>query len=564
MLPLYPEDGNRASLEIQQGRDTVMTSPTPPPTTSPLLLGIVIDVSSSMRRNWRNQDGKKLPRIEVVRDALNKRIREKQNSFYNQKDTNNEIEIFCLGMGFQTIVHWTDVDISYEKEHSLGNAAAKKRAVDLVCDLIALGEILPNKEKLINFKEQLNQRWLHFSKDILDRSTIVDDVYAQLVEYLQVALYESAMKKIHSRFIYKLSRIQRFNNLFPFLQDIIKEQEENITVTSKRAAIDYADDVFNKTNKDFKANTAKYISLIRQHLHEFAQSYTASTLNALTLGFEIEELVDDLDEHRIIALAKQIHSDLERDVRNHIKLALVFHAQKLFAASRSIAASLDHKKIRQLTEHFIRKFGWDILRSLIEETVLTIFSEQFEMQAKENFPYWIRLTSAREVVRPLSQLSTLLPDSIEAHVYSDQVMFGSTPFVQALDKAAIRLIDRAYSNRRKILIIISDGEFEQVPAVMVTTNLLKRRGVTIISCLISDRNLLSRLIRRSPETWPLGAQRMVEISSSVSEQSNTGIHWQSDAYHLTDEKLCLQMNHSSILEDVLEAVLDSDARLDDA
>jgi hypothetical protein len=44
----------------------------------PVLIGVLIDVSNSMRRNWRNKGGKKLPRIKVIKDALNKRIKEEQ------------------------------------------------------------------------------------------------------------------------------------------------------------------------------------------------------------------------------------------------------------------------------------------------------------------------------------------------------------------------------------------------------------------------------------------------------------------------------------------------------
>jgi hypothetical protein len=524
-----------------------------------LLIGIVIDVSNSMRRNWRNKEGKRLPRIEVIRDGLNRRIREEQLRFQSEGKQSEGIEIFCLGMGFRIPVHYSKVDLSYEQEHSLGNIVEMNWQVDIVCDLLALGEILPSQKKLADFKKQLNQKWVHCSKDILDQSIIAEDAYAQLVEYVQGALYESAIKNLHQSPLYRLSHINWFNQLFKWLPSIIRDREEKIAVTSRTASEEYADTVHQKTNRDFEANKPKYVLLIRKRLQKFAQSYTDSVLKALTLGFDITELVDDLDEQIAIEVAKRIQKDLESEVRRHIGMSLSIHEKRLSLVGRRIAASLNRKEIKRLTERFIRKFGWDILRPLIEETVLTIFSEQFEERAAENFPYWIQLASTREVIRPLGQLVNILPEVVNEHVYSEKVMFGSTPFNQALDKAAIRFIDRANIAKRKVLIIISDGEFAELASTTRTVNLLKRRGIAIVSCLIVDRNILSRLVKRSSKSWPTGAHLMLEIASKASDLSDEGIQWKeiSNNQHLVDEKLCFQINHSSVLEDVLEAVFDS-------
>lgn len=547
---------------------TFSDAPSPYTQPSPLLLGIVVDVSSSMRRNWCNKDGKKLPRIAVIRDTLNELIKKEQRHQQFQDGNAVDIEIFCLGMGFKAITHWKDVDVSYEREHSLGNAAREGRVVDLVCDLLALGEILPSKDELQDFKVKLNQKWLHCSKDLLDRSIITENVYADLVEYLQIALYSSAMKNLQQSLLYRFVHShwsQRFHNLSSNLQKVMKDQEEKIALTSQIASAEFADSVFHKTSNDFKAHTDKYIALIRHHLQEFARSYTASTLQALTLGFEIAELVDDLDEKRVTMLAKQIQTDLEAEVKKHIALALEFHKHLLLRSGRHISASLDMKEVRSRTERFIRKLGWDILRPLLEETVSLIFAEQFEAQARESFPYWVQLASVREIIRPLNQLSNLLPTTLEGHFYSDEIMFGSTPFVQALDRAAVRLIDKTYKDRKKVLVIISDGEFEQIPHVMISVNSLKKRGVTIISCLVAERNMLAKCVNWSLGPQSQGAKLMVEIASSASSQEHAGISWKekNNVYPVTDEKLCFQINHASILEDVLETVFDCQGEMEE-
>ena len=204
----------------------------------------------------------------------------------------------------------------------------------------------------------------------------------------------------------------------------------------------------------------------------------------------------------------------------------------------------------------MQKYGWGFLKPLIEETVSNIFTHQFESQAKQSFSHWIRLASAREVVRPLVRISNLLPNILEAQVYSEEVMFGATPFRQALDRAAIRFVDEAYTNHRKILLVISDGEFREEAEVMVSANLLKKRNVVIISCLIHNRNILEQFIKKSPKNWPTGAKRMLDIASEIPKQILSNSDNKIVTRTLTESKLCYQINHSNILDQIIESIFE--------
>jgi len=148
-------------------------------------------------------------------------------------------------------------------------------------------------------------------------------------------------------------------------------------------------------------------------------------------------------------------------------------------------------------------------------------------------------------------------------IYSEEVMFGATPLRQAIDRAAIRLIDEAYKDHKKVLLIISDGEFREEAEVMVSANLLKRRGVTIISCLIHDRNLLSRIVKGPGKDWPSGAKRMIDLASEIPEQN--GLPDDPDqrrlARSLTSKKLCYQINRSKILDAVIDNVFEENPAL---
>jgi hypothetical protein len=103
----------------------------------PLIVGVIIDVSSSMKRNWPNKDGKKLPRIEVIRDSLNRYLQDEKLKAH-RNSLNNQIELFCLGMGFQILIHLTDIDLSHEQEHYLNGTLQARRMVGIVCDLLVV------------------------------------------------------------------------------------------------------------------------------------------------------------------------------------------------------------------------------------------------------------------------------------------------------------------------------------------------------------------------------------------------------------------------------------------
>src|SRR6266699_854812 len=527
---------------------------------SRMLLGLLVDVSHSMSNSWHNKDGKKLPRIEVVKETLNRKLKEEQMRRRTQRNDLDNIDVFCLGMGFRFPMYIEHNILTCEQEQPL-KEQEKTELIDLICDLLALCEILPSAEKLEDFKARLNQKWQQCTKDVLDQSVIVEDVYADLVDYVHAALYDTAAQKHHRSLRYQLSRRKLphgFGWLSRFLQESAKNKEEKITTTSQIAATQYADEVFRKTNSDFTNNSANYVAIIQRYLDRFIQSYTASTLQAFALGFTPSEIVDDLDEKQALWLAERIYSELDGEVRKHIELTIKLHQQKLLLARQSISASLDKKELNRLTKRFVQKFEWDNLKPLIEDTVYNILSQHFETQAKKSFPHWIRLASAREIVRPLTAVSHILPNIIEEHIYSEEVMFGATPLRQALDRAAIRFIDEAYKDHKKVLLIISDGEFREEAEVMVSANLLKRRGVTIISCLIHDRNLISQIVSGPGKDWPSGAKRMIDLASEIPEQNSLRDNRSQKrlARTLIGKKLCYQINHSNILDEVIDNVFE--------
>ncbi|GER83907.1 hypothetical protein KTAU_25440 [Thermogemmatispora aurantia] len=104
----------------------------------------------------------------------------------------------------------------------------------------------------------------------------------------------------------------------------------------------------------------------------------------------------------------------------------------LMMQRRLISARLDRRTVEGLTRRFLQKYGWDTLKPLIEEIVQSLFLRQFQREARNNLQRWVRLASSREVVRPLKCPTTLFPASDEELLFTEGVLFGSTPFRAAL------------------------------------------------------------------------------------------------------------------------------------
>ena len=312
-------------------------------------------MSGSMSNNWKNNNGKRIPRIEVLRNVLNNKIKETKHKIAEKNKNYKNIEIFCLGLGFRYPLYIEKNIRTCEDDQPL-KKQEKIEVIDLICDLVALCEILPTKEMLLEFKENLNYKWQKCTEDIFSQATIVEDVFGQLFEYIQTRLYESAIQKYRQSLRYKWARRCGWN-------DRITDKEAKINTVSQNAAIQYTDEMFKQVSNDFASNQSNYVALIERHLEKFVEFYVASTLQALTLGFTVTEIVDDLDEKIALSLATQIYAELDKEVKRHIEFTISIHMQKLRMARQSISAILDMKKIKEFTETLRAKIRMGFLEA---------------------------------------------------------------------------------------------------------------------------------------------------------------------------------------------------------
>jgi hypothetical protein len=534
-------------------------------TNKPLLVGIIIDVSSSMRRNWKNKEGKRLPQIEIIKDGLNRQIR-KIKSIYSEKPETKEVELFCIGMGFKRPQKkWQFVDLSRNKEQPLDEMAETLIDATVVCDILALTEIIPTKADLEEVENVINEKWSGYSNQLLQKVDFRESLYDDLISLIRESLYQTALKKLRyglrGRLLsYLLTRkifseSEWLNNQTEQLNNWFIGREKRIRLTSFNESDSYLENINAVAKRIADGSVGEYEKYIRTTLDDFVSEQSDHVLELLTLGHSPKKVFDTFNEDRVFSLARTIYDHLEQDVRPKIQLTWLSNRTRLNVVTKLIGGKIYSALVKKMTEGVIQKIVWEKLRRFIRVVVDDLFKDAFRKSAKARFYEWLDLASSREVTRSIKDIANVLPDALEQEIYSDKFMFGTTPIHNAIKKASLRLMDVNFSQHKKILITISDGEFSDNFLPEATT-LLKDSGITIISLHISNKNIVSQLVEKTERNWSEGAKIMFEMSSISAEGDGVSQALGKLDYKLEyGKRLFIQVNHSQAIEDILDALL---------
>ena len=332
-------------------------------------------------------------------------------------------------------------------------------------------------------------------------------------------------------------------------------REKRIRLTSFKESDSYLEGIKDVAKRIVDSSVGEYEEYIRSTLDDFVSGQSEQVLELLTLGHSPKKVFDTFNEDRVFSLAKTIYHHLEQDVRPKIQLAWLSNRTRLNVVTKLIGGKIDNARVKKMTEEVIQKIVWEKLRRFIRIVVDDLFKDAFRKSAKARFYEWLDLASSREVTRSIKDIVNVLPDALEQEIYSDKFMFGATPIRNAIKKASLRLMDVNFSQHKKILITISDGEFSDKFLPEATT-LLKDSGVTIISLHISNKNIVSQLVEKAERNWSVGAKIMFEMSSTSLEGDGVSQALAKLDYKMEyGKKLFIQVNHSQAIEDILDALL---------
>ena len=87
------------------------------------------------------------------------------------------------------------VDLSRNKEQPLNSIAETIIDATIVCDILALTEIIPTKADLEEIENVINAKWSNYSNQLLQKVDFRESLYDDLVTFIRDSLYQTAFKR---------------------------------------------------------------------------------------------------------------------------------------------------------------------------------------------------------------------------------------------------------------------------------------------------------------------------------------------------------------------------------
>lgn len=516
-----------------------------------LILGIIVDVSSSMKKNWGNSLNIKQTKIEAVKNALNEEIQRLNilcsiNSKFDRK-------LFCLGIGFKLPLNLISVDLSDGQEKENGDE--RTELIGIICDLLALGELIPSKRKLQTIRESIRSLWDKKASDLLNNIKIDKHYHLELDSFIKKGLAKSLRVSIHNYF--ESSPLIIKNTLGTFFTSIGFPISENIL--SKRASMlshKYSTEVKNKADEIFNTYKEKYKQIIKNKIENFAHNEIYKILKTSTLGFSVATILNNFDKKTLEKLSENIITEIKQDIEFEFKEIWKNHKLEFWVQKFKFLSRLNMSGVKEETEKTIKNIGWFNLKPFIEEFVFDIFQQKFEEVSKSMLRTWIDISTKREVIKSITDLDNIFPDTSEKDIYSDEYMFGGTPMLDAINRAAIRFNDKAYSDYKKILLIISDGEYKNSYDVEKTINLIKQSGVIIVCGYTGNKISIEHFKKEVRDKTKTGAQNLMNIASTFDECLElVELIDKGEITTKKKNKLCIQVNQPKKLNKILNGII---------
>jgi hypothetical protein len=255
------------------------------------------------------------------------------------------------------------------------------------------------------------------------------------------------------------------------------------------------------------------------------------------------------------AIYTHIKLEVEQEIGRYWQLAVRIPSLEQLA----IGGKVNNSQFRLSVEQCMKKDVWFELKPYVEKVAFDLFSSVFVAQFKERLPYWIGIAAHREVTRSINQIVTLIPETADVNIYSEEYMFGMTPIKEALDRASLRLLDPINMEDEKTLILISDGEFEWANPLFEpirVAQMLQQAGVKIISLYIGTSTVMRKGSRNLLQSAPEGAKILFEMASRFDREGDLekglitkGI---SSPKH---NKLFIHVNKPSVFDEALTVIL---------
>jgi len=168
-----------------------------------------------------------------------------------------------------------------------------------------------------------------------------------------------------------------------------------------------------------------------------------------------------------------------------------------------------------------------------------------------------KLQAAGDTTLDINELAKLWNRDSSDWENASVLIFGNTPMKEALTRTLARfkseLLKRASLSPVAVLALVSDGEptdGDPIPLARAIRDI----GVTIISCFITDRDLVNprTLYGKSEPIWTPYAQTMFEMASEIPDDSPLTRYLLRNGWSIQAKpKAFIQANHSRVLHELM-------------
>lgn len=547
------------------------------------LLGIVLDLSESMRESIRNETDEGYSKLEALSGTFHDVIDDAKLLLQESAEQQIALRLFIQGFGFQT---------EYPSE-------PENESSDIFAGLINLEAGVIYYQPL---QQMIEHVWFVEMQQIIEQHRIRGNAREEMriffedeadlrVKYKLQHSYQARVQRssenlcqkffsFEKRLRMKTSAFIVFAPLIICCLWIIRQPFKLLAYVSKHMGERLEDNM-----KDLRTNAADHAARYAGKVGDFARHL----LN--THKVEIQHIINTkmtafLDQEAF----KFIRSYHKNILEDNIRQAFDIHAlKKMYVeASQIIGHTLISKTnmawlktrslLRSAEKDLKIKLDWQLLqqktlqcaRQTIWEELLPRIRTNAQTLARERFTRALLITLLRGVhhkrkTLSLREIAQLLNSQKSADIAAiKQVIFGRSPLGTALKLAFTRMQNERNLPQNKglhpALIIITDGLPTDAKLVDIESlvETIKAEGISIVSCFITNKDVARpwTLRSRAGWFWPTEARKMFAMASSVDEWSLFGRGLEQSRFIVKrGAKLFVQVNHTENLRGLCEAIL---------
>jgi nucleoside phosphorylase len=217
-----------------------------------------------------------------------------------------------------------------------------------------------------------------------------------------------------------------------------------------------------------------------------------------------------------------------------------------YAGLGDIVRQFDFGSILRQMEHVMRTRGEAEVRACVFEHLRPALKR--------------RMQELGDVTLTLEEIAKIWKSDRTALSDSEGVLFGTTPMKRALGEMIERFrreANNANAEMARVAFVLSDGEPTDGDP-LDEARALQKDGVVIVSCFLTNKDIADpRVLPTKPaQGWPPGAKLMFEVASEIDEHSKIASFLRKKRWVVArGAHYFVQINHSSVLEEFIEAVL---------